>query len=122
MNNGSDKEIIRDFTEFITDLKIRVINPGLYIMDNEASTDLKIAMITVDIEYQLVPPGNHRANNSERVIQTFKNHFIAGLYIVDKYSHLQYWDRLLHQTTISTNFIRKSRTIPHLSAYTHILG
>ena len=30
----SDKDMIHDFTELITDLKIRVIDPGLHIMNN----------------------------------------------------------------------------------------
>ena len=41
-------------------------------MDNEASTALKITMTTMDVKYQLVIPGNHRANNSEITIQTLK--------------------------------------------------
>ena len=41
-------------------------------------------MTNMDINYCLVPPSNHRANNAEREIQTFKNHSIAGLCSVDK--------------------------------------
>ena len=36
IKNRSDKDMIQDFTEFTTDLKIRVINPGFHFMDNEA--------------------------------------------------------------------------------------
>ena len=36
MNNRSDKEIIRAFTELTTDLKSRKINPGLHLMENES--------------------------------------------------------------------------------------
>ena len=32
------------------------------------------------------------------------------------------WDRLLQQATISLNLLRQSRTLPHLSSYTHIFG
>ena len=53
-------------------------------MDNKASTILKIKMKTMNIKYKLVPPSNHRANNAERAIKTFKNHFIAGLCSIDK--------------------------------------
>ena len=79
-------------------------------------------MKTIIIKYQLVPPSNHRANNAEREIQTFKNHFISGLCRVDKYIYLQLWGRLLQQATISLSLIRQSRTLPHISAYTHISG
>ena len=91
-------------------------------MDNEASTALKMRMTTMDIKYQLAPPINHRGDNAERAIQTFKNHFIAVLCSVDKDSHLKLRDILLHQATISLNFLRQSRILPHLSAYTHIFG
>ena len=39
--NRSDKEIIWALKELTTDLKSRVINPGLHFMDNEAPTNLK---------------------------------------------------------------------------------
>ena len=91
-------------------------------MDNETSTALKTKMTSMNIMYQLVPPSNHRSNNAERAIKTFKNHFIAGMCNVDKDFHLQLWGRLLHQAATSLHFLRKSRTIPHLSAYTHIFG
>ena len=112
--NRSDKEMIQAFTELTEDLKTREINPGFYLMDNEASTALKTKMTTMNIKYQLFPQSNHRANNAEIAIQTFKNHFIVGLCSTDKDSHLQLWDRLLQQATISLNLIRKSRTLPHL--------
>ena len=51
--------------------------PALYIMDNEASTDLKSAMTKNNLSYQLVPPDQHRRNAAEKAIRTFKNHFIA---------------------------------------------
>ena len=79
MKNRSDKEMIRDFISLTEDLKSQVIHPGFHFVDNKASTALKLTMTTMNIKYQLVPPSNHRANNAERAIQTFKNHFIAGL-------------------------------------------
>ena len=76
--------MIRAFTELTEDLKIHGINPGFHFMDNEASKALKMTMETMDIKYQLVTPSKHRANNTERSTQTFKNHFISGLCSVDK--------------------------------------
>ena len=83
-------------------------------MDNEASTALNMAMTTMNIKYELVPPINHRAKNTDRAIKTFKNQFITGLCSVDKYFNLKLCNGLLHQATISLNFLRQSRTIPHL--------
>ena len=120
--NTSDKEMIRAFTSLTEDLKIRVIHPGLHLMDNKTSTTLKLTMMNMNIKQQLVPPINHISNNAEREIQTFKNHYIAGLYSVDKYFHLQSWYRLLQQEKNSLKLLRKSTTLPHISAYTHIFG
>ena len=120
MKNRSDKEMIRAFTSLTEDLKSLGINPGFHFMDNEASTTLKLTMTTMNTNDQLVTPGKHRAYNANIAIQTFKNHFIAGLCSVDKDFHLQLWDRLLQQATISLNLLIQSRTLPHISAYTHI--
>ena len=122
MKNRSYKEMIQAFTELTEYFKSRRINPIFYLMNNEESKDLNMTITTMNIKHQLVPPSDHRANNSERAIQTFKNHFIAGLCIVDKDFHLQLWVRLLQQATISLNLLRQSRTFPQLSSYTHIFG
>ena len=114
--------MIRAFTELTEYFKSRRINLGFHFTDNEAYKSFKMTIATMNIKYQLALPSNHRANNSERAIQTFKNHFITGLCSEDKDSHLQLWDRLLHQATINLNFLRQSGTLHYLSAYTHIFG
>ena len=118
--NRSEKEMISDFKELTTDLKIRGINPGFHIMDKEASTALKKATTTMDIKYQSVPPSNHRAKNADRDIHTFKKHFVAWLCSVDSDFHLQLWDKILQQEKISLNLLQQPRPHTHLSAYTHI--
>ena len=55
-------------------------------MDNEASTSFNMIMITMNINYRLVPPSNYRANNAETAIRTFKNQICS----VDKDLHLQF--------------------------------
>ena len=91
-------------------------------MENKASTALRQIMTTMDIKYQLVPTSNYRANNAEREIQKSKNHFIVGLCSVEKDFNIQLWYKLLQQATISLNLLRKSITLPQISAYTHIFG
>ena len=90
-------------------------------MENESSTALKDPRPWISI-YQLVPPSNLRVNNAEREIQTLKNHFISGLRSVDVDFHLQLWDRMINQETISLNILRRSRIHPHLLYYTHTYG
>ena len=88
MNNRSDKDTIRAFTSLTEDFKNRIINPGFNFMKNKANSALKLTKTNMNIKYQLVSPSNHRANNAEKYIQTFKNHFIAGLCSVDKDFHV----------------------------------
>ena len=73
------------------------MKPKTWVMDNECSIDLQTALQIEDIEWQLVPPHNHRANAAERAIQTFKHHFKACLSTIDPDFPLCEWDRLLHQ-------------------------
>jgi hypothetical protein len=98
----------------------RGLKPLLQRLDNEASLALRNYLTTQGITYQLAPPHIHRRNNAERGIQTFKNHFIAGLCSVDPNFPLKLWDRLLPQATITLNLLRKTRIIPRMSAYAQL--
>eukprot|EP00978_Attheya_sp_CCMP212_P038542 scaffold191999_cov45-Attheya_sp.AAC.1 len=64
----------------------------------------------------------HRQNNAEHAIQTFKNHFLAGLCTVDTSFPLQLWDRMLQQANLTLNMLRQSRLHPQISAHCHIAG
>ena len=89
-------------------------------MDNEASSDLKTAMQSISIKYELVPPHIHRRNAAERAIWTFKNHFIAGLASLDPNFPMAQWDRLLHQAILTMNHLRNARANPNLSAHVYL--
>ena len=91
-------------------------------MDNEASADLKQAMLSKSISYQLVPPHIHRTNLAERAIQTFKNHFKAGFASVDPKFPAREWDRLLPQAVLTLNLLRSARNNPRLSAHAYLFG
>jgi hypothetical protein len=75
-----------------------------------------------DMTYQLVPPHRHRRSAAERVIRTFKEHFVAGLSSVDPDFLMQLWDRLLPQAEITLNLMRTSRLHPQLSATARFHG
>ena len=64
--------MVRALTELTEYLKSRRMNSGFHFMNNEASTDLKMTMTTMNIKYRLVTPKNHRAKNSEISIKTLK--------------------------------------------------
>ena len=64
-------------------------------MDNESYTIVKEYISTEKTIMQYVELQQHRVNTENRAIQTFKNHFIAGLCTVDKAFPLQLWCNLL---------------------------
>jgi hypothetical protein len=88
----------------------------------EASSAITKYLNTEGIKWQLVPPNEHRVNAAERAIQTFKNHFIAGLCTTDRYFPFQLWDKLLPQAQDSLNMLRTSRVDPSKSAYEILEG
>ena len=93
-----------------------------YIMDNECSQDLQRALVNNDLDYQLVPPNQHRRNAAERAIRTFKNHLLAGLATCDPKFLIHEWDQLLDQAEFTINLLRNSRVNPKLSAHAYLHG
>jgi hypothetical protein len=63
-----------------------------HITDNDAAQPLIDFFKAQSMDYQLVPPNNHRANAAERAIRTFKNHFIAILSSTNPDVRLHLWD------------------------------
>ena len=91
-------------------------------MDNKISDEVKSLLTNEDIDYELTPVGLHCCNLAERAIQTFKNHFIAGLCSTHPDFPLHLWDELLPQCTLTLNLLRQSRLNPQLSAHAHVYG
>jgi hypothetical protein len=122
LKNKTGSEIKRGWFKLHERLATRGNDPTVYVMDNEASADLKTALQRNKITYQLVPPHVHRRNSAERAIRTFKNHFLAVLAGADPQFPVAEWDRLLPQTELTLNLLRNSRVNPKLSAYAYLFG
>jgi hypothetical protein len=103
MLNKSEAEHLRAFNLLHTHLVDRGFLPKHQRLDNEASAGFKSNLCQKGIDFQLVPPHNHRRNATERAIQTFKNHFVAILCGTDKLFPLHLWCRLLPQATATLN-------------------
>ena len=78
---------------------------------------MKHAFEKHNIDFQLVPPHQHRRNAAERAIMTFKNHLLAGLATCDPSFTIREWDRILDQCELTLNLLRNSRVNPNLSAW-----
>ena len=83
---------------------------------------LKHYMTTSKIKYQIVLPHNHRQDYAKNAINSFKDHFIAGLTSMNKFFPLKLWCRLLPHAQDSLNLLCQSRVNPHLSAYADLNG
>jgi hypothetical protein len=114
--------MVRAFDLLIQSIIIRGLKHSLERLDNEASLELRNYLTIQGIDYQLAPPHIKRRNNAERAIQTFKNHFIAGLCSVDPNFPLKLWDKLLPQAIITLNLLIKSRINPRMSSYAQLNG
>jgi hypothetical protein len=97
MKSRSASEWVKAYDTIHQELTGKGFKPKLQTLDNEASAALKNFFTANDVEYQLVPPRCHRRNAAERAIQTFKEHFVAGLSSVDPTFPLHLWDRILPQ-------------------------
>ena len=96
--------------------------PNIHFLDNECSTILQEAFEKYIDDYQFVPPHSHRRNAAKRAIQTWKNHFGAGLATCDPDFPISEWDRLCDQADLTLNLLRSSHRHPKLSAYACLYG
>jgi hypothetical protein len=122
MKNSGDKSMVSAYKKLIKELIDHGFKPRLQRLDNECSQALRSLLNQHDIQFQLAPPHMYRRNAAERAIQTFKNHFIAGLYSVDPNFPLRLWDGMLPQATITLNIMRQSRLNPKLSTFSQLYG
>jgi hypothetical protein len=122
LKSRSASEWVKAYDTIHQELTVKVLEPKLQTLDNEASVALKNFFTANDVDYQLVPPHCHLRNAAERAIRTFKEHSVAGLSSVDPTFPLHLWDRLLPQAEITLNLLRTSRLHPQLSAAAHFHG
>jgi hypothetical protein len=101
---------------------MRLAGLGLkkHTLDKEASKSFNQCIQEQQMQYKLVPPGNHQCNQAERTIQTFKAHFISILAGIDDKFSLSLWCHLLEPTKLTLNLQSQSKVAPKISAYAHI--
>ena len=122
MKNRTEGEMIRTYQKIINRMKAAGLGIKKQVLDNECSAAMKECIRANNMEYELVPPGQHRRNQAERAIQTFKAHFISILAGVDDKFPLSLWCHLLEPTELTLNLLRQSRIAPNISAFAHVHG
>jgi hypothetical protein len=122
LRNKTGAEIKRGWVKIHERLAKGGNQPKMYILDNEASADLKKGLNKYDLTYQLVPPHVHCRNAAERAIRTYKNNLIACLATCDPDFPVSEWDRILFQVELTLHLLRSSRVNPKLLAYAYLNG
>jgi hypothetical protein len=122
MKNRTTGEMIQAYQVLMDCLCSVGVTPKMHILDNECSAEFKERIKLNNMQYQLVPPHDHRRNIAEKAIQVFKAHFISILCSADKAFPLHLWDRLLGQAEHTVNMLRTSRMTPPVSAYAYLWG
>ena len=72
--------------------------------------------------YQLTLKGKHSRNSSDKLIQTWKDHFLSGMASIHPDFTLSQWCKLVEQSNITLNLLRQSRINPKLSVYAQVFG
>jgi hypothetical protein len=122
MRSRSKEEMIRAYKNIINRMKVAGLGIRKHTLDNEALDAFNQYICQQQIQFELVPPGNHRCNQAERAIQTFKAHFISILAGVDDKFLLSLWCHLLEPTELTLNLLHQLKVAPKISAFAHVLG
>jgi hypothetical protein len=83
LRDQTDASLKEAFESVYEYLASKGFKPKLNVMDNQCSKAIEQYIKSTGADIQLVNPDNHRVNACERAIQTWKNHWIAGLATVD---------------------------------------
>ena len=108
IKSQKSEELVKVFTESYAILTKHGFRAKSVRLDNEISKEFKDHLSSINFPFQLVSPGDHRANPAERATQTFKNHFIAMLSGTNPDFPDNCWDILIPQANISLNLLRSS--------------
>jgi hypothetical protein len=122
MCSRSKEEMIRAYEKIINRMKAAGLGLRKHTLDNEASDAFKQYIRHQQIQFELVSLGNHRHNQAEHTIQTFKAHFISILAGVDNKFPLSLWCHLLEPTELTLNLLHQMKVAPKISAFAHIHG
>ncbi len=122
MKNRMEGEMIWVSQKIINRMKAAGLGLKKQVLDNECLAAMKACIKENNMDYELAPPGQHRQNQADWAIQTFKAHFISILARVDNKFPLLLWCLLLKPTELLLNLLRQSRVAPKISVFAHVHG
>ena len=74
------------------------------------------------MDYQLVPPDDHRRNLAKKAIQTWKDHFVAVLSGTADNFPIHLWCQIIPQMERQLILLSQSNSNPKISTYAHLHG
>ena len=92
----------------------------VHLLGNECSKEYKEVITENNINFQLVPSNDHQCNVAEKIIQTFKDHFVVVLCNVDDVFAVQRLCQLLPHSEVQLNFLRRSHTQSEMPVCGHL--
>jgi hypothetical protein len=120
MKNRTEEEMMVVYQRIGNRMQAAGLGFKKHILDNEASKAFKAKIKENEMEYELIPPGNHQWNQAKRAIQTFKAHFISILAGVNDRFPLSLWCYLLEPMELTLNLLRQSNVAPKMLAFAHV--
>ena len=112
--NRDDAEMERVFEKYHARVEEVSIKPRMNLLDNECLEAIVSFFARVEVDYQLVPPGCHQANDAGRSPQRGKHHIISSIMTTDPLYHVTEWDKLVKQGEWSLNMLRPSCVSPKI--------
>jgi len=92
--------------------------------DNATSKQIREYFLSPyhQIAHEKCPPSNHRANKSERDIQTFQSYMLSALALLDDGFPPQAWDEIVEHVDFIICLLRPSPFNPNKSAWSVLTG
>ena len=122
MKNRTEGEMIRVYQKILNRMKAAGLGLRKQVLNNECLAVMKACIKENGMDNELDPLGQHRRNQAERAIQTFKAHFISILAGINDKFPLLLWCHLLKTTELTLNLLRQSRVAPKILAFAHVHG
>ena len=101
-------------------MKSQGIVPTHKVPDNEISTAYRLEIENTSMNYQLVPPDDHRRNLAEKSIKTCKDHFIRTMSRKEEIFPAHLWCQAIPQAKRQLLLLRKSNVNPKISAHDYV--
>ena len=122
LRDQTDNSLQEAFEDVYFYLASKGFKPKFNIMDYQCSRRIQKYITSQGTDIQLVNPDDHRINAAERAIQTWKNHYVAGLSTTDHNCPLQLCCQFIAQAQDTLNMLRRFRVNPKLSSYAVLEG